>query len=152
MLDLDQDLTLAERYAILPLKNVAFLHLKNLDGSAVQMERLKFIATKLGKSVRTLKLEFDGPDMQMAPDNTEFRKSLGEFAYLERLILSVYSGNSYKHMIKQAALIPDRVPMFNQLRHIEIYDIVDQYDSRLDSLASLLKVCKQRYALKFFSG
>ena len=106
------------------------------------MERLKFIATKLGKSVRTLKLEFDGPDLPTAPDNIEYRKCLAEFAYLERLILSVYSGNAYKHLIKQAALIPDRVPMFNQLRHIEIYDIVDQYDSRLENLANLLKPCK----------
>ena len=106
------------------------------------MERLKFIATKLGKSVRSLKLEFDGPDMQMAPDNIEFRKCLAEFAYLERFILSAYSGNSYKHMIKQLAQIPDRVPMFSQARHVEIYDIIDQYDSRLDTLASLLKQFK----------
>ena len=45
------------------LKNVSYLHLKNVDGSEEKLLRFLTIATKLGKSVKTLKLEFDGPDM-----------------------------------------------------------------------------------------
>ena len=51
--------------AIELLKNVSFLQFRNIDGSMEKMQKLVSVATKLGKSVRTLKLEFDGPDMQV---------------------------------------------------------------------------------------
>ena len=51
--------------AIELLKNVSFLQFRNIDGSTEKLQKLVSVATKLGKSVRTLKLEFDGPDMQV---------------------------------------------------------------------------------------
>ena len=80
VLDLDEELSLDERYAILPLKNVAFLVLENFDGTMPQLQRLKFISNKLGKSVKTLKIEFDGQDMSGSlPDALEWRIAMMDF-------------------------------------------------------------------------
>ena len=56
VIDLSIDVNPAEpnQKLIALLKNVSHLHLKNIDGSYLKMLRFESIATKLGKSVKTL--------------------------------------------------------------------------------------------------
>ena len=71
---------------------------------------------------------------------------------IERLILSVCSGNSYRHMIEQASANPNQILIFNRLRHVEIHSIEDEEDTELKTLSIFLKMLHQRYSLKFLSS
>ena len=123
-----------------------------MDGSHAQLERLKFISSKLGKSVKTLKLEFDGPDMPTLPDGNEYRNAMLEFTCLERLCLAVHAGTAYKLIFNQLFMTPERVPFFYTLQHIEVYDIAETGDTSLRNLAQFLTNIKQRYTLKYYSN